>query len=195
MITQSPVLIPRKENDVHKSIVAAFFVLLSAAVAAQEAETGSRTVIENGGRSVAFTESVSKEYTGYDSPWQYAHAIRAGDFVYISGIIIGAGRDESLPISKARFREQTEAAFEAIQRYLSTADASLEGMVKINTFHILDGKNTSLGIDQQALVIAETKAKYAVEPHPAWTAVGTTGLFSPRGIVEIEVVVYAPLEG
>jgi hypothetical protein len=44
-------------------------------------------------------------------------------------------------------------------------------------------------------VIAETKAKYAVEPHPAWTAVGTTGLFSPRGIVEIEMVVYAPLGG
>jgi enamine deaminase RidA (YjgF/YER057c/UK114 family) len=185
----------REENDVYKSIVTAIVVLLSTAATGQEVETGVRTVIESGGRTVTFTEDVRKERTGYDSPWHYAHAIRAGNFVHISGVIIGADRDDSLPISKDRFRERTESVFEAIQRYLSTADASLEGMVKINTFHVLDGKNTSLTIDEQALVIAETKAKYAVEPHPAWTAVGTTGLFSPRGIVEIEMVVYAPLGG
>lgn len=175
-----------------KFIVAVIAVLLSAAAMGQEVETAARTVIESGGRTVVFTEAVPKERTGYDSPWHYAHAIRAGDFVYISGIIIGADDDDSLPISESRFRERTESVFDAIQQYLATADASLEGMVKINTFHVLDGENTSLSIDEQALVIAETKAKYAVEPHPAWTAVGTTGLFSPRGIVEIEMVVYAP---
>lgn len=166
--------------------------MLSAAAVGQEAETADPTVIENGGRSVTFTEAVPKAHTGYDSPWHYSHAIRAGDFVYISGIVIGAPPGDALPISKERFRELTENTFELIERYLATADASLEGMVKINTFHVLDGKNTSLTIDEQALVIAETKERYAVEPHPAWTAVGTTGLFSPRGIVEIEMVVYSP---
>lgn len=167
-------------------------VVIAAAAISQEVDTAGRTVIENGGRSVTFTEAVPNEHTGYDSPWHYSHAIRAGDFVYISGIVIGAHPDDTLPISKERFRELTESTFELIQRYLATADASLEGMVKINTFHVLDGKNTALAIDEQALVIAETKARYAVEPHPAWTAVGTTGLFSPRGIVEIEMVVYSP---
>jgi len=178
----------------YKSVVTVVAVMLTTAVAGQEVESGAVEVIESGGRSVTFTEDVPKVRTGYDSPWQYSHAIRAGDFVYISGIVIGASRDDNLPISKERFREYTEQAFEGIERYLSTADASLEGMVKINTFHVLDGNSTTLDIAEQALVIAETKAKYAVEPHPAWTAVGTTGLFSPRGIVEIEMVVYAPLE-
>jgi enamine deaminase RidA (YjgF/YER057c/UK114 family) len=187
--------ISREENDMQKFVVAAIAVLLSTAAIGQEVETSAGTVIESGGRTVIFTEAVPKERTGYDSPWHYAHAIRAGDFVYISGIIIGADQEDSLPISKSRFRELTESVFEVIQRYLATAGASLEGMVKINTFHVLDGENSSLTIDEQALVIAETKAKYAVEPHPAWTAVGTTGLFSPRGIVEIEMVVYAPLSG
>ncbi|MGB5354934.1 MAG: Rid family hydrolase [Woeseia sp.] len=150
-------------------------------------------VIENGGRTVTFTADVPMERTGYGSPWHYSHAIRAGDFVYISGVIIGAYGDDELPISADLFRERTEEVFEVIQRNLATANASLAGMVKINTYHLLDGKNSSLTIDEQALVIAETKAKYAVEPHPAWTAVGTTGLFSPRGIVEIEMVVLAPL--
>src|SRR5690606_7127410 len=134
----------------------------------------------SGGRTVIFTEAVPKERTGYDSPWHYAHAVRAGDFVYISGIIIGANDDDTLPISKNRFREQTESVFDTIQRYLTTAGASLEGMVKINTFHVLDGENSSLTIDEQALVIAETKAKYAVEPNPAWTAVARRG-YSARG--------------
>ncbi len=179
----------------YKSIATALVALISISATGQEVKTDARTVIESGGRSVIFTKDVPKEHTGYGSPWQYAHAIRAGDFVYISGVIIDADRNDNLPISKDRFRERTEGVFETIQRYLSTADASLKGVTKINTFHMLDGKNTSLTIDEQALVIAETKAKYAVEPHPAWTAVGTTGLFSSRGIVELEMVVYAPLDG
>ena len=175
----------------YKFIVAAIATLFVTQAGGEE--TASRKVIESGGRTVVFDEAVPMDRTGYDSPWQFSHAIRAGDFVYISGVIIGAARGESVPISRERFRERTESVFETIQRNLATADASLAGMVKINTFHVLDGRNTSLSIDEQALVIAETKAKYAVEPHPAWTAVGTTGLFSPGGIVEIEMVVYAPL--
>ena len=178
-----------------KYVVAAIAVSLSAAVASQQPETGTSTVVESGGRIVTFTDAVPKEYTGYDSPWHYSHAIRAGDYVYISGVIIGADDEESLPISKDRFREHTENAFEALSRYVATAGASLEDVIKINTFHVLDGRNTELTIDEQALVIAETRAKYSVEPHSAWTAVGTSGLFSPRGIVEIEMVLYAPLNG
>ena len=155
-------------------------------------ESPDRTVIENDGRRVVFTDDVPASRTGYNSPWQFSHAIRAGDFVHISGIIIGASQDDTLPIDMDRFREHTEAAFETIEAFLDTADAGLAGMVKINTFHVLDGEATELTIAEQSRVIAETKAKYAVEPHPAWTAVGTTGLFSPRGIVEIEMVVYAP---
>jgi len=180
---------------VFKPFVIVVAVVLSTTSVGQDLESGNRTIIENGGRSVTFTEDVLKEHTGYDSPWHYAHAIRSGDYVHLSGIIISADRDDALPISMDRFREHTEDRFEVIERFLATADASLEGLVKINTFHVLDGKNTTLTIDEQALAIAETKAKYAVEPHPAWTAVGTTGLFSPLGIVEIELVVYAPLGG
>ena len=176
----------------YRFLVTTIVVLLSASAIAEET-AGSERVIERDGRRVVFTDEVPTEHTGYDSPWHFSHAIRAGDFVYISGVIIGARREEELPISKERFREETEKAFAIIQRYLETADASLKDVVKINTFHVLDGKTTKLSIDQQALVIAETRGKYGVEPHPAWTAVGTTGLFSPRGIVEIEMVIYAPM--
>jgi len=179
---------------VYKSIAIVVTLMFATVGFGQEDAPSRSIVIESDGRTVTFTEDVTKEETGYDSPWHYAHAIRSGDYVHISGIIIGADRDDDLPISMDRFREHTENSFRTIERFLATAGASLEGIVKINSFHVLDGKNTTLSIDEQALAIAETKAKYAVEPHPAWTAVGTTGLFNPLGIVEIEMVVYAPLE-
>jgi len=172
-----------------ENLVAIAALTLSVSAAAEESRN---TVIESDGRSVAFTADVPRDRTGYDSPWHYAHAVRAGDFVYISGVIIGASRDDELPISHDTFRKRTEEALAAIQRFLETADASLGQVVKINTFHVLDGMATELTIDQQALVIAKVNGEYAVEPYPAWTAVGTTGLFSPRGIVEIEMVAYAP---
>ncbi len=175
----------------YRILVLTAALFLSGGLYADEHSGGTR-VIESGGRTVTFTDEVPSERTGYDSPWHYSHAIRAGDFVYISGVIIGARHDEKLPISKERFREETETVFSIIERYLETADASLKDVVKINTFHVLDSDASDLTIDEQALVIAETRDKYGVEPHPAWTAVGTTGLFSPRGIVEIEMVVFAP---
>lgn len=173
-------------------ILATVAVLLLSAVAPADDHGDDARVIESGGRTVTFNDEVPSEHTGYDSPWHFSHAIRAGDFVYVSGVIIGARHDEPLPISEARFREETEIVFEILERYLKTAGAGLRDVVKINTFHALDGETTNLTIDRQALVIAETRDKYGVEPHPAWTAVGTTGLFSPRGIVEIELVAYAP---
>ena len=176
----------------HKLLILAMTIMFVTDLAAKDAEAETKTVIESGGRTVTFTDEIKREHTGYDSPWHYAHAIRAGDFVYVSGVIIGAASDDELPISKERFRESTERVIEYIQKALATADVNLEGLTKINTFHKLDGKITSLTIDEQALVIAKSLAKYTNEPHPAWTAVGTTGLFSPLGIVEIEVVVYAP---
>jgi len=29
-------------------------------------------------------------------------------------------------------------------------------------------------------------------PHPAWTAVGTSGLLAPNGVVEIQMIAYVP---
>ena len=80
---------------------------LSLTTLAQQTTPEPRT-IENGGRSVTFTNGVTSFNTGYDSPWGFSHAIRAGDFVYISGIIIGARDDDELPLTKERFREHTE---------------------------------------------------------------------------------------
>jgi enamine deaminase RidA (YjgF/YER057c/UK114 family) len=185
-----------------KLIALMMLALITTAVAAEDVESVQPAApatnaaperIERDGLSVTFTGAAPRNRTGYDTPWHYSAALRAGDFVYLSGTIIGAAPGDTLPLSRERFRESTEAAFERMERYLAAADASLAGLAKINTFHVLDGKVTEMAIDEQALVIAEVKQSYTEEPHPAWTAVGTSGLFAPLGIVEIEVVVYAPL--
>ncbi|MEM9384866.1 MAG: Rid family hydrolase [Pseudomonadota bacterium] len=167
-------------------------VLVLTSVAMAFPAVAEDETVARDGRTVTFSDAVPRQGSGYDSPWHYAHAVRAGDFVHVSGIIIAADRDDELPIDRKRFAERTGRVFERLEAVLATAGASVSDVVKINTFHVLDGRNTALSIDEQALVIAEVRAKYAGEPHSAWTAVGTTGLFSPRGIVEIEVVAYVP---
>jgi enamine deaminase RidA (YjgF/YER057c/UK114 family) len=36
------------------------------------------------------------------------------------------------------------------------------------------------------------KDEFMPAPHPAWTAVGTTGLLAEDGVVEIQMIAYAP---
>jgi len=44
----------------------------------------------------------------------------------------------------------------------------------------------------QFTAFREVKAEYMPAPHPAWTAVGTSGLIREAGIVEVQMIAYAP---
>ena len=121
--------------------------------------------------------------------------MRAGDYVYLSGVIIAKPRDIEGPIGRDIFKARAEDVFKRMQHAAKTVGADLKGVVKINTFHVEDPALSLLDKTEQARVIADVKAAYVPEPHPAWTAVGTTGLFSPNGLVEIEVVIYSPVMG
>lgn len=153
---------------------------------------GQAQTITDGQRSVSFTEEVPRGRTGYDSPWQFSHAIRAGDYVYLSGMVLGVPPHYDKPMGAEAFKERAEDLFRYMQRYARSAGAELSGIVKINTFHVENPELTPLDKTEQARLIAEVKKAYVPEPHPAWTAVGTTGLFPPNGLVEIEVVIYSP---
>jgi enamine deaminase RidA (YjgF/YER057c/UK114 family) len=110
--------------------------------------------------------------------WQYAAATRAGDFLFISGVI-GVSKDGVCPEDPA---EQFTCAFEDIQRTLKVAGGSLADIVEITSYH-LDWLHT-----RDAFVA--TKAKYIMEPYPAWTAIGVAQLGLPAALVEIRVTAW-----
>ena len=75
---------------------------------------------------------------------------------------------------------------------LAEGGASFDDVAMINSFHVWDGPNFKGTRDEQIVVINKIKAEFIKGPHPAWTAVGTTGLLDPRGVVEIQLIAHVP---
>lgn len=123
----------------------------------------------------------------------YAPARRAGDTVFLSGMIVGRAEGEGSDV--AAFKEQARRTFRNLGVVLEAAGLGFENVAMINTFHVWDTPHFSGSRDDQINALAEVKGEFMREPHPAWTAVGTTGLLSDAGIVEIQLIAHAPPRG
>jgi enamine deaminase RidA (YjgF/YER057c/UK114 family) len=126
----------------------------------------------------------------YNGTFHFAPAVRAGDYIWVSGVVAGAWRGEVL--DRAGFAEAVRMAFRSIGATLEAAGAGFDGVAHMRTFHVFDHELIGIEKVEQFEVIAEVKDEFVPEPFSAWTGVGTTALLPDRGIVEIEVVVYAP---
>ncbi|TAJ71027.1 MAG: RidA family protein [Phenylobacterium sp.] len=121
---------------------------------------------------------------------KYAPARRAGDYLYISGVI--AGPRGAAERDGPAFTEQTRRAFRSIEAILKAEGVGFADVVMINTFHVWDGPGFKGTRDEQFAAFAKAKDEFMAAPHPAWTAVGTTGLLADDGVVEIQMIAYAP---
>lgn len=167
-------------------------LLTAQSVSAQDAEAEKKTdlnVTGHGKTAIIATERQKKGW--YDSEYHFSPAVRAGDFIFISGAVAGAyGAEE--PVGKDALKESIRRAFGSIKATLAAGGATMDQIVKIRTFHVFDSEWISIPKREQIKAVAEVKSEFMGEPHAAWTAVGTTALFPDQGLVEIEVVVYAP---
>lgn len=120
----------------------------------------------------------------------YASARRAGDFLYVSGVIIGPAPNEARDVEA--FKTQSRRAFGYLQRVLAAEGLTFADVTMINSFHVWDGPGFKGTRDEQIQALAEVKKEFHPGPHPAWTAVGTTGLLSDTGVVEVQLIAYAP---
>jgi enamine deaminase RidA (YjgF/YER057c/UK114 family) len=104
----------------------------------------------------------------------YSDAVIAGDTVYLSGIVVGRGPNET------SVEPGFERAFRHIERILARAGSSLADIVDMTSFH--------------TDVVGQIEAMSAVQrrllggPPPAWTAVQVTRLLPDGGLAEIKIV-------
>lgn len=122
--------------------------------------------------------------------WHFAAARRAGDYVYISGVVIA--RETDGPRTAETFKTATRAGFARIAALLAEFGLSFDDVVMVNSFH--DWTASEFGGDRLAQFVAfgAVKDEYMRGVYPAWTAVGTSGLIDPNGIVEVQMIAYAP---
>ncbi|WP_334164940.1 RidA family protein [Phenylobacterium sp.] len=160
---------------------------LTLPAAAQPAAQGYPKLIPApGGAAVIPTPGSQRAYDEV----HYAPARRAGDYLYVSGVIAGPADTEARDAEA--FKAQSRRAFGHLQRTLAAGGASFADVVMINTFHVWDGPGFQGTREEQFAAFSAAKDEFMSAPHPAWTAVGTTGLLAPNGVVEIQMIAYVP---
>jgi enamine deaminase RidA (YjgF/YER057c/UK114 family) len=169
------------------ALLAAAVVALASAAHAQPAPDKYPKLIPAPGGEVVIQSAGAQR--AYDEV-KYAPARRAGDYLYISGVIAGPGRDEGR--DGAALKVQVRRALASIGNILKAEGLTFADVVMINSFHVWNGPGFTGTRDEQFAAVAAAKDEVMGPPHPAWTAVGTTGLLSDNGVVEIQMIAYAP---
>lgn len=133
-----------------------------------------------GGRQKAEVVVPEEARSSYEN-WGYAPAVKVGNTIYVSGVVSFLEGDGTY---EERYAKGFQTALNWIEKVLNEADASLDDVVDITSFHT--------DLQRQLEVAIKVRMDAMNPPHPAWTAVGTTALASPDGVTEIKVVAYVP---
>jgi enamine deaminase RidA (YjgF/YER057c/UK114 family) len=156
------------------------------AQAAAPADAYPKILPSAGGEVVIPTDRAQAAYDRI----HYAPARRAGDYLYISGVIAGPRAGEGRDASA--FKEEARRAFRTIEATLKAEGLTFSDVVMINSFHVWNGPGFTAGREEQFTIFSAVKDEFMPAPHPAWTAVGTTGLLAEDGVVEMQMIAYAP---
>jgi enamine deaminase RidA (YjgF/YER057c/UK114 family) len=164
-------------------------VLQAGAAAAQPAPTplAAPIHIPTPSGEVILPNAYDKQ--AYDD-YGYAAVRRAGDLVFISGVVVGRRPDEGTDV--AAFKDQVRRTFRRIDGYLKAAGLTFNDVVMINSFHVWQGPNFTGSREDQFKAFEAVKEEFMHGPKPAWTAIGTTSLLPDVGIVEVQMIAQAP---
>jgi 2-iminobutanoate/2-iminopropanoate deaminase len=109
----------------------------------------------------------------------YSVAVRAGDFIYVSGQI---GLIDNNGNELKTLEEQTKQCFEGLTKALSLAGSTLEDIVKVTVY---------LGDANYFTKMNDVYQTYFPQNRPARTTV-ITGLPLPGMLLEIDCIAYLP---
>lgn len=113
--------------------------------------------------------------------YRAAPAVRAGDFIYISGVVgmIPPGTEHTPEAYEAAIRH----AFDRVGETLAPAGAGWDDVIEMTTFHV------DMRAHQE--IFKTVREEFIVDkPYPAWTAIGVEKLWVDPLFVEIRVVAY-----
>ncbi len=121
------------------------------------------------------------EPQGIYRPATYAHAMRAGDTLYVAGQV---SRDEAGNlVAPNDAAGQAEQVFKNLAAVLNAAGLGFEHIVKITTY---------LTHPADASVVAERRLRALGNHRPPHTGLIVAGLGAPEVRVEVEVIAYFP---
>lgn len=113
----------------------------------------------------------------------FSPAVRAGDLLFLTGATGG----DANGVMVDNVAVQTRTALSKVTTILEAANAILDDIVEVTSYHT----GLRSGFDAVDAVFREVLGT----PLPAWTAVEVAGLRRPGALIELRIVVHAPLKG
>lgn len=123
--------------------------------------------------------------------FHYAPARRAGDFVFLSGIV--ASNRQSVPMELEAFRNELRSVFTLMEQLLGACQARLDDVVELQMFHVFGSAGLALDKAGQLAAIAEVRDEFFAAPYPACVELAVADLNPEGGLVEIKATAFAPL--
>lgn len=128
---------------------------------------------------------VPKGFDGCDTagwPAQIAPVRRAGDFVYLSGIL---GYAEPCKSAEQDPMKQVQLAFKWMDETLATAGVTWKDVLSVTSYHVQ--------MEQHEDKFFEQRLEYMPSgPYPSWSAVQVSKLFFPGQVLELSAVARIP---
>ncbi|MEL7453595.1 MAG: Rid family hydrolase [Pseudomonadota bacterium] len=131
--------------------------------------------------SLAQERIVPEAWQGTYDTFHFAPAVRAGDKLYLSGVVASLQGNEQ-EFSKADMVAAFDRAFAQIEEILAAGGANWSDVVEVTTFHT--------ELVHQIDAFTHSKDKWIKAPYPAWTAIDVDRLYPERGLVEIKVIAH-----
>lgn len=103
----------------------------------------------------------------------YTPVVRLGDRVIVSGIPASQGKDDE---------EKIRWMFAQLKAHLEKAGATLEDVVELQSFHVA---HDHAQFQRRMAPVLKVHREVFKNHYPAWTAVGTTALFSKDAPMEL----------
>ncbi len=123
--------------------------------------------------------------------FHYAPARRAGDFVFLSGIV--ACNDHSTPMDAEGFKGELRRVFTLIDQLLGACQARMDQIVELQMFHVFGSDRLALGKADQLAAIAAVRDEFLPAPYPACVELAVADLNPDGGLVEIKTTAFAPI--
>ncbi|MEO0975074.1 MAG: Rid family hydrolase, partial [Pseudomonadota bacterium] len=117
----------------------------------------------------------------FPEQFKAAPVIRAGDYVYISGMV--AGLPNGVEANSDNLTKATRALFQRIGVLLEAAGANWSDVVDMTSYHV--------NMRESQAVVAAVRSEFVKEPpYPAWTGVGVEKLWADPLFLEVKVTAY-----
>lgn len=137
----------------------------------------STTAYAQGSRQDA-VPLIPDNWRGIYEEYGFSPALKVGDTIYVSGMIV---RLQGEGTYQEQYANGIRAIFSLLEKLLAEEGATLDDIVEMTSFHT--------DLPRQMQTILAVRKELMNEPHPAWTAVGTTALAVPEGQTEIKFTV------